>query len=314
MREGFSQAPPCAGAAVRGSPAGAAGTVRGSSVEAAGTVRGSPAGAARTRRAAVVAGVAVIVASATGPVLPLPLSAQEVLPDQIGVSESPPDSARGWAGNVDFGFTVTEGNSETTTLSIGARATHEARRRKWIFDGSLLRATADGDETANKGDLSGQFDYFPTARFFVFGKAGGSFNQPAGIDLRISPSTGFGYRFVDRSALELSVEGGGTFIREEFVDGTSSEDVFVALANSFRWTVTETTDVRQTLVYNPNTADLGDFLLEGEVSVSTMITGALGLTLSVRDEFDSEPFRDPETGETRERNDVTFVSGITVRF
>lgn len=220
----------------------------------------------------------------------------------------------GWNGNADFGLTLTRGNSETTNISLGASVARRLVAQKWSLNGTLVRATTDGEETANRGDARLQYDYFPNSRFFIFVRAGGGFNRPAGIDLRLSPGGGVGYELLATERMALNVETGGSWIRDEFLDGSSQEDLFLSLSQAFTWTVSETTDLEESAVYEPNSAALDDFHVTAELAVSTMITDALGLKVKVRDEFDSEPFVDPDTGVQREKNDLTLVTGVTVKF
>ncbi len=219
----------------------------------------------------------------------------------------------GWRGSVDLGFTLTAGNSETTTLSLAGLAVWRGERTRWTLNGSFLRATDDGEETANRGDLSGQYDWFPTERLFVFGRGAGSFNAPAGLDLRVAPAAGVGYQVVQSERHELIARGGGSWIRDEFTDGTSDQAFHVLLAQAYHWQLSETSDLEESVVYEPKAEELGDYLLTARVSLSAMITEVLGLKLSVKNEFDSEPF-DPATGEPVEENDLTVVTGLTFRF
>lgn len=224
------------------------------------------------------------------------------------------DEELGWRGSADLGFTLTEGNSETTNLSLGTKVVHAVESRRWTLSGSYLRATTGGDETANKGDVLVQLDYFPDDRFFLFAKAAGGFNRPAGIDRRLAPGLGVGYQVLARERTELSVEAGGGWIQDKFVDGSTDDAAYASVEESFSLVVNSTTDLAQSLTYTPHVEDLGDFLLQAEVKLTTRITEALGLRVSVRDDYDSEPFVDPDTGERREKNDLTFVTGVTFSF
>lgn len=220
----------------------------------------------------------------------------------------------GWSGNADFGLTLTRGNSETTNLSLGTSVQRRLTAQKWSLNGALVRATTDGEETANRGDLRLQYDYFPNERFFLFARAAGGFNRPAGIDLRLSPGGGVGYELLASQRATLNVEIGGTWIRDEFLDGSVQDDLFLSLSQALTWSVSETTDVEESFLFEPNSAELEDYHLTAAIAVSTMITGALGLKVTVRDEFDSEPFVEPGTGVQREKNDLTLVTGVTLKF
>lgn len=219
----------------------------------------------------------------------------------------------GWRGSADLGFTLTRGNSQTTTVSVAGLGVWRGEHSRWTLDASLLRATDGGEETANKGDGAVRYDRFPSERFFVFGRAAASYNRPAGLDLRIAPSAGAGYQLVQSDRHELTVRGGGSWIRDEFTDGTSDQALHALLAQAYHWELSETADFEQSLTYEPKAEALRDYLLTARASLAATITGGLGLKLSVTDEFDSEPF-DPGTGETIEENDLTLVTGLTYQF
>lgn len=250
------------------------------------------------------------------------LAAPGVLAAQGGPAETSPGFALqqeeepdlGWRGSADLGFTLTEGNSETTSLSAAANIVWRAEGSRWTLDGSLVRTTTDGEEVANRGDASVQYDWFASGRSYLFARGAASYNEPAGIDLRLAPAVGAGWQALGREGMELSLEGGASWIRDELSDGTSTEDVFLVASESFHLQVAEDTDIAQAVSFRPSTDDFGDFLLDGRVKLTTMITEALGLQVSLRDQYDSEPFVDPETGVQREKNDLTFVTGVTFRF
>lgn len=275
----------------------------------AGAVRMPIAAAVGAAGRPTAVGIAVLLAAA---LVPAPGAAQEDPLDRAPGFE-PGEGETGWTGNADFGFTLTEGNSETTNLSLAGRVVWRWERSRWTGGLNFLRATDDGEETANRGEASLQYDYFPSRRVFFFGGTSASFNDPAGLDLRLSPSAGVGYQALEEESLALTVQAGGSWIRDAFADGTSEEAVHAVLSEAFSLSLGETADLQQSLAYEPKVEDLADFLLRAEVSVSAMITDAVGLKVSLRDEFDSRPF-DPAEGETREKNDITFVTGVTYRF
>lgn len=233
----------------------------------------------------------------------LPLAAQED-------DEEPP---RGWRGTADFGLTLTEGNSETTNISLGLSAIHRLAEQRWTFSSSFLRATSAGETTANRLDLEGKYDFYPDDRVFVFAEVAGGFNRPAGIDRRLRPGLGGGYEILRRDQLSLSAEGGANFIQDHFVDETTDEAVYFSAGQSLELTVSESTDLTQSLRYSPRAENFSDYLLQFETVLGTAITDDIGLKVTFRDDFDSDPFVDEE-GERRARNDITLITGLTYSF
>lgn len=230
-----------------------------------------------------------------------------------GVQEAEDERELGWSGSADLGFTLTEGNSETSSLSVAANLTRQLAAQKWSLSGSFLRSTSDGEETANKGSATGQYDFFPDDRFFVFGKVRGGFNRPAGIDLRLQPSAGAGHVALRSGSVELSVQGGLSYIVETFQNDSTSAAAFGTFGQELAVDVNERTSLSQSLTYSPRAEDPGDYLLHAELAFSTFFVEPVGLKITVIDEFDSSPFVDEE-GEAREKNDVTLITGLTVRF
>lgn len=220
---------------------------------------------------------------------------------------------RGWRGTVDFGLTLTEGNSETTSLSAGAGVVHRLERHRWTLTGSLLRSTSEGEETANRGTASAQYDFFPVERFFFFGRVRAGYNRPAGLTRRLTTGVGAGYSLVETDLVTLSAEGGSSLISETFqTDGTSSQ-LHATLAERLTLALGEDTQLVQSLEYQPKFEELGDFLAQGEVALTTRLVGGLGLRLSLSGEYDSDPFVDEE-GERREKLDLTFITGLAYEF
>lgn len=220
----------------------------------------------------------------------------------------------GWHGNADLGFTLTAGNSKTTNLSIGGQLAWLRARQAWTLSGQYLRATTDGDQTANRGNAQLEYDYFPTKRFFVFGRALVGFDKPAGLSRRLAPGAGAGYKVVATDPVSVSVEGGGSWIQDRFVNDSTDAAVHMSVGQKLAWTVSPTTDVTQSLTWSPEARDFGQYLVHGQLGLTTSIVGGLGLNVSFQDDYNSDPFVDPATGQPRKKNDLTLVTGLSYKF
>lgn len=263
---------------------------------------------AATRLSALACVAALALAADPGP------AAAQDLPDGDFSSPQASEEELGWGGTADFGFTVTSGNSETTNLSLAARATREFTRQRLTLSGNYLRTTEQGEEVANRGQLGASYRYFPNERFYLTGRTTGSFNEPAGLELRLSPGLGAGYVLARGGSYQLSTEGGATWIRDAFVDGTSTTSFYYALAESFTLEVSENTTLDQELRYNPRAGDLSDYLLHAEATLTTQITDAIGLRVRVVDDYDATPFQGAPGEPPAEKNDLTFVTGVSFQW
>ncbi len=220
---------------------------------------------------------------------------------------------RGWRGSAELGVTFTEGNSETTNLSVGSEAIHRRDRTRWTLSAGLLRATAEGEETANRGQVSAQHDFFPVARWFVFARARAGYNRPAAVLRRLTFGLGTGYVFVETERMRLSGELGSDIISERFPGDSTSNALFGSVGERFELTVSETSRLLQSLNVQPKFEDPGSFLGRGEVTLTARVIGALGLRVGLIGEYDSSPFVDEE-GIRREKLDLTFRTGLAYEF
>lgn len=239
------------------------------------------------------------------------LPGQEPEPPGPAASDEEPDS---WTGSADFGLTVTEGNSESLSFSIGARTSRRFESQRLGGSLSYVRTTQDGEETADQGALEASYDYFPTDRVFLASVFRVEFNDPAGLSRRLAPGLGVGYTLVDGDEATLSVQGGGNWIQDRFVDESEVDAVYVAFRQSLELSVNETTRLDQELRFNPRASDFSDYLLHGEVTLTTRISDLIGVRVSLRDDYDSTPFPGAPGEPAREENDLTLITGLSFQF
>lgn len=242
-----------------------------------------------------------------------PAPAQD-LPDGGFSSQDASEEELGWDGSADFGLTITSGNSETTSISVGANATREFVRQRLSFSATYLRTTDEGEEVTNRGELGSSYRYFPSGQFYFTARGSGSFNEPAGLDLRLAPGVGAGYVVAQGENYQLSAEGGSNWIRDAYVDGTTTTAFYYALAQSFSLQVSETTSLEQELRYNPKASDFSDYLLHGQATLTTQITDAIGLRVTLIDDYDATPFQGAPGEEAAEENDLTFITGLSFQW
>lgn len=251
-----------------------------------------------------------------GLVFPASAAAQSATPSEAAGSgqEGGEEQEGPWSGNADLGVTVTEGNSETMSVSLGFRADREVETQKLSFAASYLRTTEEGEQIASRGEAGVKYDYFPNDRFFFYGRTAAATNEPAGLDLRLSPGAGVGYVFVDSERITLAGETGGNWIREDFVAGSATTSVFFSAAQRLDVEINERTTLSEEVRYNPNASEFSDYLLHAEVTLATMISQAIGLRVTAIDDFDATPFQGGEGREAAEKNDFTLITGVTFTF
>lgn len=217
-------------------------------------------------------------------------------------------------GDATFGLTVTEGNSKTLSLNFAGRVAYEMRQHTWSLAGQVLR-TRDGDELrANRGSLATRYGYEPSDRFFLSSQFRASYNRPAGIARRLAPGLGLGYDVLRGELTRVSVDAGMNWVGERFTDDTRESSLYFNFEQEFSLRVNDTTDLEQQLAYSPRPDDLGDYLIHASLALTTRVWNFLGIKTQISDDYDSTPFVDPDTGDARSRNDLTFITGLNVSF
>jgi putative salt-induced outer membrane protein YdiY len=229
-------------------------------------------------------------------------------------AQSPPEERSPFTGDVSFGLTATEGNSQTLSLNFGGRVSYVVEKHTWAFSTNVLRTRDSGDVKANKGNVALRYDYEPSDRIYVTSQLAASYNRPAGIERRLSPGLGIGYDIVRAETTRLSLDGGLNWVGERFTDDTRESSVYFKLSQEFRLRVNETTDLAQRLSYSPRPENLSDYLIQGSLTLTTKVWKLLGIKTEISDDYDSTPFIDPDTGIARSSNDLTFITGLSVSF
>lgn len=241
----------------------------------------------------------------------------------LALNAFPPSSASGqeaeeerdpFTGDASFGLTVTEGNTETLSLSFTGRLGYNVDRHTWSFASELIRTRTDGEVEANRGNVELGYDFEPSERLFLSSQFRASYNRPAGIDRRLAPGVGVGYDVLRDEFSRLSLNAGANWVAETFTDDSRQSSIYFNIEQEFKLRVNSTTDLEQRLAYSPRPSDLGDYLVQASLALTTKVWKLLGIKTQITDEYDSTPFVDPETGEPRSRNDLTFITGLNVSF
>lgn len=241
---------------------------------------------------------------------PLPAQEADAPPAPADSDEEP----HPWTGSADLGLTVTEGNSESLSFSLGGEASRRLEHERWAFSLSYVRTTEDGEEVTDQGSFQGGYDYFASERLFFASSFRAGFNKPAGLSRRLAPGLGVGYAFIDGEEASLSLEGGGSWIQDRFVNDSTADAFYVSFREGFELTLSETTRLTQELRWDPQVSDFSDYLLHAEATLTTRISDLFGLRVTFRDDYDSTPFPGAPGEPAREKNDLTLITGVNLQF
>ncbi len=133
-----------------------------------------------------------------------------------------------WSGSGQLGLTATSGNTDTESLTAGLRIKHETE--KWINETGLdiLRASAEGVDTADRFIVYSKTGYKLSEKDYLFFGSRYENDNFTGFDYTNTSSIGWGHKFYDTETSRLITEIGLGY-RIAAIDIDRSEDNGVAL-------------------------------------------------------------------------------------
>ncbi|MEE9494307.1 MAG: DUF481 domain-containing protein [Gammaproteobacteria bacterium] len=147
-----------------------------------------------------------------------------------GIGDIPPTGPQPleWRGHAQGGGNITKGNTRTDALNIGARLVGEQKGFQRVTGYANYYADHTGDRRTKEQYLAGaKYDRFFDEKWYGYVGADFEKNSFKDLDLRSIFSIGVGHQFWDTDAKRLSVEGGLSYIDEDFK--RDSDDSYLAL-------------------------------------------------------------------------------------
>ena len=132
-------------------------------------------------------------------------------------------------GNFNLGAAAFDGNSDRKAFNGNAEVIARSKNNRVTIGGAYNWAADSGTESANNGIAYGKYDHFITEKWYAYASAAFETDRFQDLDLRSSFGGGMGYQFIENDRTQLSLEGGPTFVSEDY---KNSEDLSFAAG---RW-------------------------------------------------------------------------------
>lgn len=115
-----------------------------------------------------------------------------------------PSWLEAWEGSVQVGLAGSDGNTEQVSFRTGIAATRKTERLETSFGLNYLYAKSDGEESANRLDISLRNDWLiKDSRWRLFALAQYEHDEFQNWDHRIGGFVGVGYEFIKRENTTL---------------------------------------------------------------------------------------------------------------
>ena len=226
---------------------------------------------------------------------------------QAAVTNAPPASPP-WDVSAAAGLTLTRGNSKTLLFTANVLA-----NKKW--GQNELNTGIDGVYGENNGIKNaesvhgfGQYNRLFGERAFAYVRLEGLHDAIAAIDYRLSLGPGGGYYFIKNPNAFLRGEVGPGYIYEHDTDGRNRSYASLRIAERGEDKLNEHVKLWEMAEFLPQVDRFGNYILNAEVGVETLMSKHLSLLTYIQDTYHSEP------APGRLKNDVKLVSAVKYKF
>jgi putative salt-induced outer membrane protein len=149
-----------------------------------------------------------------------------------------------WSGKGEGGIVFSRGNADNDNINVRLELARELDRWKHGFGLSALRASNDGNITAERYGAGWQSDYKLSERSFWFGALRYEMDEFSGFDYQTSATTGYGRKLIDTESTKLTGQLGLGYRRiKNSLTAETLGDAVIRGDLNFERVLTETTSL-----------------------------------------------------------------------
>jgi len=202
--------------------------------------------------------------------------------------------------SVTIGAILTRGNTFTDSVNAGLKLGYVHKNEQLSFSAEYLygrQKTVDSrpvteTTTTDRWEIDAKYQHFFTKRFYGFADIDATKDRIALLAIRVVPSVGAGYDIFDKSPFKLGVEGGASYVYQEYTNGsTTQSEVALKLAYHTTYDLTPTVQVFNDVTYYPVLAHIsrGNFLLLTDIGVHAKLIDKVFAELKIEWDYNAEP-------------------------
>lgn len=199
------------------------------------------------------------------------------LPEQTLSADKP------WYNEIEFGYLMTAGNSETESLNAKTKSQYESGDWRSRLELTALNSSAEDSRTGERYNALGKSDYKFTDKDYSFLRLEYDRDRFSGFDYQGNGAFGLGRRFVDEPNMLFEMEAGPGYreAREELSQEKHSDTIFYA-GQRFSWQFSENAQLIQQLSFESGNENQ---ISEAALAMKVGFTKNFALKLSVRGEY-----------------------------
>jgi putative salt-induced outer membrane protein YdiY len=237
----------------------------------------------------------------------------------VAISAGEPKEINYWSAKINFGLSLSSGNTEQTQWSTIANIKRRTSATRFIIDWLGNFSETEGEQTINNQRLNTHFDVFKSRKYYFTPFFGEYFRDPfSNISSRVTVGAGMGYQIIDTSKTEWDVAGGPAYQKTRFdsvqagQNESESTPAFV-LGSNFDTELTQAVDSILRYNFQIVNKESGAYNHHFIAALETEITRWLDIDIS----FVWDRIRDPQPnadGAVPKQNDYYLILGLGVDF
>lgn len=212
-----------------------------------------------------------------------------------------------WEKSLALGFSLTDGNNDTTLFTTEAKAKYEKNKDTLTISGS--HNFGDSDNETNVDNTQAEVQYqrlFADKSYFGFGE---SFlrNEISDVKYRATTNALYGFHVLKGESTDLSLEIGPSYVFEE-VGGVSDDYLAYRVADKFEYKISETSKIFQSSELVIQAEESDNYLINSKLGIEAKMTDSLSLVSTLTSLYDNEP------AVGRKRHDLIAVTALSFSF
>jgi len=248
----------------------------------------------------------VFESSASGDIQLIRQEAEEAPIDLEKVAHiNPPKHVSGegytFSGNANLGIEVKRGNTDSDKYHLDGELLVRGKSVRYRASGEFNRELSQGDETENNWLVNGTHDRFFTEKWFLYTTLLFEHDEFKDLDLRSTIGMGPGYQFWESDKKNLSLEGGPSYVIENFDEGEDNDYLAARWKlDADYWLGDKVMQLFHTQVGLLAVPDTGDVVFKSRQGLRFPLTEHLQATFRVEFDWDTTtPSADTEEVDTR---------------
>jgi putative salt-induced outer membrane protein YdiY len=204
-----------------------------------------------------------------------------------------------WKGVITTGATFVRGNTKSDSASVGIEAARRSEAGRITLGAGYYTArqrdnsTRSNSTTADNWFMKGQYDYFISEKLYGYGNGRYERDRLTNLEMRMTPSLGLGYQWIERADFNFSTEIGMNWLYERYQEPDETRTYTAGrLAYHIDRNFNDYVKAFHNFEYLLSTERMDTYLVNADVGLRAALTAYLSLEAKAQLAYNSKPADD----------------------